>query len=106
MGKAATNISSVLGLIIIAFGGYWFYTNSESSSLESSTTTEQKEAMLRDTAQFAEYSKTLNEIKLDMSIFEDQRFRNLKSYTTEIQKSEVGRENPFAEAKVLVKSTP
>ncbi len=96
MGKAATNISIVLGLITIAFAGFWLYSNKDTSTTDGKVS-QTKEDMLRDTQQFAQYSQTLNQIKLDTAIFEDSKFNSLRIFTTEIKESGIGRNDPFAD---------
>ncbi len=97
MGKAATNLSVVLGLVTIVFAGYWFYISKDSATLNSGGQEQTKEAMLQDTQKFEQHSQILREIKLETSIFEDARFKSLRTFTTDIRESNVGRNDPFAE---------
>ncbi|MEY3784426.1 MAG: hypothetical protein RLZZ230_748 [Candidatus Parcubacteria bacterium] len=99
MGNAAKNLSIVLGLITVAFAGYYLYSQQTSlGDISGVTTTQTKENMLRDTQAFSAYSDTLeNQITLDMNILNDKRFINLQNFSTDIQETGVGRPNPFAE---------
>lgn len=97
MGKAATNLAVILGIITIAFAGYYLYLSKEAVNIDGGGVLQTKEDMLRETQKFAQYSQTLNQIKLDKAIFEDDRFNSLRIFTTEIRESNVGRSDPFAD---------
>ncbi len=68
MGNAVKNLSIVLGLIVIAFAGYYMYTQKDATRLDLGTSSViDKETMLRDTQAFAAYSNTLNsQVTLNM----------------------------------------
>jgi hypothetical protein len=46
--------------------------------------------------------RDLRAIKLDLSVFEDPRFRSLTDFTPVIEPEPVGRENPFAPTTVSI----
>lgn len=96
MGKTATNLIVVLGLITVAFGGYYLYTQ-HGEDLSFQTDTEAMQNILRETNAFIAYGRTLNSITLDIDLFEDERFRSLRSFTTPIQDRPIGRPDPFAD---------
>lgn len=96
MGKSATNLIVLLGLVVIAFAGYYLYTR-QSGSLQFRTDDLITQDMLRNTKQFIDYGETLERVNLDVSFFEDDRFRSLRSFTTSIQDRPIGRPDPFAE---------
>ena len=99
MGKTATNLSIVLGLITIAFAGYYLYTQRSASILASSPSDQTMQNMLNNTKSFIEYRQLLDKIVLDTQFFEDPKFTSLRSFTTEIIEQPIGRPNPFSEIK-------
>ena len=97
MGKTATNLSVVLGLITVAFGGFYLYTQYEGSSLDFAVSEQTTQNMLNNTRVFIERGDVLEQITLDINFFEDERFRSLHSYTTPIEERPIGRQDPFAD---------
>jgi hypothetical protein len=93
MGNTAKNIITLLGVVVIGVGGYWVYTQEATTNFAGSDTTMQN--MLNRTQVFIERRQLLDAAQLDVSLFEDQRFRSLQSYTTPIVEQPVGRANPF-----------
>lgn len=100
MGKTATNISVVLGLITVAFAGYYLYTQQATSVLSFETNEQTMQSMLRDTEVFIARENILKKVVLDVSLFEDDRFRLLRDFTAPIEERPVGRPNPFEKAKI------
>lgn len=98
MGKTATNLSVVLGLITIVFAGYYLFTQKDGVSSGTSISEQTMQNMLNNTSVFIERRQILDSTQLDLSFFEDRRFRSLKSYTTPIQERPIGRPDPFADA--------
>lgn len=98
MGKTATNLAIVLGLITIAFAGYYMYVQRSVNTLNFDSNEQTMQNMLNNTRVFIDYRKTLDLIKLDVNLFEDQRFTSLRSFTTPIEESPIGRPDPFAES--------
>lgn len=93
MGKTLTNLSVILGLITIAFGGFYLYTQYGTSSLGTSANSQN---MLNETKIFIERGEILQKTTLDIGFFEDERFRSLRSYTTPINEYPIGRPDPFS----------
>ena len=100
MGKTATNLSIVLGLIAIAFAGYYMYTQKDASSLDFTTDQVTMENMLSNTRVFIERRQILDGVRLDVAFFENSKFRSLHSFSTPILERPIGRANPFAETLV------
>ena len=96
MGKTATNISIVLGLITVAYAGYYMYVQRSAGTLNFESSQQTTDNMLKNTRVFIDYHKTMTKIKLDVSIFEDKRFTSLRSFSTPIQERPIGRPDPFA----------
>jgi len=100
MGKTATNLSVILGLITMAFAGYYIYTQQTMFNPDFDTNEEMMQAMLSNTAIFIERSETLSQVHLGIDLFEDSRFLSLRSYTSPIQSRPIGRPDPFAEVNI------
>ena len=97
MAKSSTNISIVLGIITIGFAGYYLYTQRAVDTVSFDTNTQTMENMLIKAQVFITYRETLDQIKLDTNILEDERFTSLRSFTTDIKEQKVGRPDPFAD---------
>lgn len=97
MGKTATNISIVLGLITVAFAGYYMYTQRSASTLSFEGNPQSVQNMLNNTRVFIERRRALDNVDLDLAFFEDPRFQSLRSYSTPIEERPIGRQDPFAE---------
>lgn len=100
MGKTAKNISIILGLITVAFAGYYLYTQNSSAISSFSGNDQTMQNMLNNTRVFIDHRQALDAVAMDLSIFEDERFLSLQSYTTPIQERPIGRPDPFAPAAV------
>ncbi|MCA9361983.1 hypothetical protein KC906_01280 [Candidatus Kaiserbacteria bacterium] len=96
MGKTITNLATVLGLIVIGIGGYYFY-NEHNASIDFTTNDATMQAMLDNANTFIGYNATLRSIEMNTSLFDDPRFQSLQSYSTPIQEQQVGRSDPFGE---------
>lgn len=100
MGKTATNLSIILGLITIAFAGYYMYMQRDASVLSFDTNAQTMEDMLNNTQVFMERRQTLDTVKLDLQFFEDERLLSLRSFSAPITERPVGRPDPFADTRV------
>lgn len=97
MGKTATNIVTILGVVTIVYAGYFFYSKGTFTSSSFEENEQTKKDMLNRTQAFIEYESVLNGLALDFSFFEDDRLLSLRSYSTPLKPVAVGRENPFAD---------
>ena len=97
MGKISKNLSVVLGLVTVAFAGYYLFTQNSSGDLAFNENDQMMTNMLNNTQVFIEYSQALNEVQMNIGLFEDERFQSLRSFSTPIQTQPVGRPDPFAE---------
>lgn len=97
MGKTATNLVIVLGLITVAFAGYYMYTQQATNGIGFNANDETLQNMLTRTSAFTAYRQELDAVQMDMSLFEDERFRSLREFSTPIQEQPIGRPNPFAD---------
>lgn len=98
MGKTATNISIVLGIVTIAYAGYYLFTNNSSISGNFNSNEQTIEDMVNNNRIFSERRQVLESIELEIGFFEDSRFRSLQTFTKPIQERPVGRPDPFADA--------
>lgn len=96
MGNLFKNITTALGIITVVFGGYYLFTQSGTSSLGAPESDQAIQAMLSNTSVFITHSQALDQINLDLSLFEDQRFRSLRLYTAPVKEQATGRSNPFS----------
>lgn len=95
MGKTATNLVVILGIITVGVAGYYLYNQQTTSGVDFNSNEQAVQDMLKNTQAFIGYGQTLREVKLDLGFFEDDRFRSLRSYTTQIHERPIGRPNPF-----------
>tara|TARA_B100000508_G_scaffold138723_1_gene135366 strand:- start:10188 stop:10508 length:321 start_codon:yes stop_codon:yes gene_type:complete len=98
MSKTAKNLSIVLGLVTVAFAGYYLYAQQSVSVLQFSSNDQTMQNMLNNTRVFIEHRRQLDSVTMDLSLLEDERFLSLRSYTTPIQERPIGRPDPFAPA--------
>lgn len=101
MGKTATNLSLILGLITVAFAGYYMYTQRDSTVLSFDSNAQTMEDMLNNTRVFIERRQTLDKINLNLQFFDDPRLLSLRSFSTPVTERPVGRPNPFAETGII-----
>ena len=95
MGKTATNLSVVLGLAIIAFAGYYLYTQRDATTLSLDSNQQIMQNKIAGNLNYIAYRKDLESIDMKLGFFEDPRFTSLRNFRTPIQESLVGRDNPF-----------
>lgn len=97
MNSAIKNIITLLGIATIAFAGYYLYTQREASSLNFGADDEVLQSMRANSQLFIERRKALDEINFDMAMFEDDRFKSLRSFDREVTEQDIGRPDPFAD---------
>ena len=95
MSKTAKNLIVILGLITVAFGGYFMFMQQSATTLSFEANDETLRQMQTNSQLFIQRRQALAEIKLDTSFFSDDRFLSLQSYNTPIIEQPVGRDNPF-----------
>ena len=91
------NIVIVLGVLTIAFAGYYFYSQKESIVLNTQSNDILLQNMLANTEVFIDRSQELDRINLDTNVLEDSYFRSLRSFSKPLKDTPIGRPNPFAE---------
>jgi hypothetical protein len=95
MNKSLTNIIVLIGIVITSVAGYVLFSQ-DLVPLASNADDLQLQQLLASSQLFIERSQTLSEIDMDTSIFQDEVFNSLKSYSPSPNEFQVGRSNPFA----------
>jgi len=98
MNGTIKNVAIVLGILTVAFGGYYFYVQYAASDTNSATENKLVQDMLSHTQIFISRSQELDQMPFDLSIFEDKRFRSLQEFTSPVKDQPAGRPDPFAAA--------
>lgn len=88
------NITVALVILTMAFLGYYLFTMRDEITLSGGTATGQN--LFSDVQKYAERRQVLDQIRLDTSLFSDERFLSLKGYTATTPVYQEGRQNPFA----------
>lgn len=95
MSKTAKNLIIVLGLITVAFAGYFMFMQQSSTTLSFETNDTVLRNMLSNSQVFIERRRQLEGIELNLDFFIDDRLLSLQSFDTPIVEQPVGRDNPF-----------
>lgn len=95
MSKTVINLIIVLGIATVIFAGYFILKQQEESLPDSVRDQQALEVMLQNTKAFIGHRETLEKVKLDIRLFEDDRFTGLQDYTTDIESRPVRNANPF-----------
>lgn len=98
MSPVMKNIAIILGVLTLAFFGYYLYSQNKNNSLQTDSSSTSLEEMLSTTGVFIERTALLNEVKLDTKVFSDPLFASYKSFTRPLNPEAFGRNNPFAES--------
>lgn len=93
------NIFIVLGLVTVAFAGYYMYTTQGSALLNTTNDEVVLQNMLENTQVFITHRQKLNGINISksVSLFEDERFISLRSFSAPVEEVPIGRSDPFSE---------
>ena len=95
MSNTAKNLVVILGLITVAFAAYFMFQQQTATTLSFDANEDVLRNMLANSQLFIERRRQLEEVDLDLSFFEDDRFQALESYDQPIVEQSVGRDNPF-----------
>jgi hypothetical protein len=93
MSAKIQNLIVILGVVLIAFVGYYLYTQNAQSQLVNGSV---DNTIAMETSLFLDRLTILQGITLDGSLFADQRFKNLVDYSEPINPQPIGRDNPFS----------
>jgi hypothetical protein len=96
MSKTAKNLVIILGLITVAFGGYFMFMQQTATTLDFDAPDDAALQSMRTNSQlFIQRKRQLEQIVLDTNFFVDDRFVSLQSYDSPIIEQPNGRDNPF-----------
>jgi hypothetical protein len=95
MSNTAKNLIVILGLITVAFGGYFMFMQQSATTLSFEANDNTLRNMQANSQLFIQRRQQLQAIELELSFFNDDRFLSLQSYDTPIVEQPVGRSNPF-----------
>lgn len=89
------NIIVILLALTFAYAAYYFYIQNKNLSLDidSGSVTEE---ILANTQLFIQHRATLDTIKMDTTIFENEVFLSYQSFSQPLIDESYGRTNPFA----------
>lgn len=96
MGTTAKNLVIILGLITVAFAGYFMFMQQDATTLSFDANDQVLQNMLTNSQVFIERRQQLERIVLDTSFFTDPRFTSFQTYDTGIVTQPIGRSDPFA----------
>ena len=96
MSSVTKNIVIILGVLTVDFAGYYF--SAQKASIDTTADDFSLQQMLASTEVFIIRSQELDQMNFDLSVFEDPRFRTLRSFSSPVQEQPVGRTDPFAPA--------
>lgn len=96
MGTTAKNLVIILGLITVAFAGYFMFMQQDATTLSFDTNDQVMQNMLTNSQLFIERRQQLEQVVLDTSFFADPRFTSFETYNTDIIEQPIGRSDPFA----------
>lgn len=95
MSNTAKNLIVILGLITVAFGGYFMFMQQSATTLSFDASDNVLRNMQANSQLFIQRGQQLQTIELDLSFFNDDRLLSLQSYDTPIVEQPIGRSNPF-----------
>ena len=90
------NLTVILGLITVAFAGYFMFTQQSATILSFDTNDQVLQNMLANSQLFIQRRQELEQISLDLSFFNDERFQSLRSFSNPVIEQPIGRADPFA----------
>ena len=97
MNSTLKNVSVILLIFTLAFAGYYFFIKNKDVSLGLDTGSVGP-VLFADVQKYIARSEIIDKVKLDTTLFADERFKNLVDYSPETPVSPIaGRENPFDE---------
>ncbi len=95
MSPLLKNALVILGLVAVLALGFYLYLNQSDSELVTVNEGVRNQALIESQA-FLRRLQELREVKLDDSLFFDERFQSLVDFRRETETVEIGRNNPYA----------
>jgi hypothetical protein len=105
MSGTAKNLIVILGLASIAFAGYFLYLQQSATTLNTGVGEESLEGMLMKTQVFIARRQALDKVVIDPSLFKDERFTSLHTFTKPLADMPVGRKDPFADGQSQINNS-
>lgn len=97
MDSTLKNVSVILIIFTLAFVGYYFFIQKDDATLGLDSGSISQD-LFADVQKYIARREVLDKVKLDTTIFADERFDNLVDYSPEeAVMPKPGRENPFDE---------
>jgi len=95
MNTIVKNIVAVLITITAVLGLYYFLSQDAALSLEVNSEDRQLQELFSAAQTFTERQRVLDSIELNLSVFDNDGFQSLESFSTKPLEYVTGRENPF-----------
>lgn len=89
------NIIALLSIVAIAGIGYFLFIERNGSALDLVTAQNISTQLLTNTQVFIERRTTLDRIRFDFAVLDDERFTSLRSYASPVIPVPVGKQNLF-----------
>lgn len=100
MSTSIKYIAIVLGIATLAYAGYYFFIQTGSASVTFNNNDVVMQNMLSNSQLFIDRRQQLEAVRLDTTLFTDDRFRTLRTFTAPIQEQPIGRTDPFAPVRI------
>ena len=85
-----------LGVLTLAYAGYYFLSGSNTETVSFDTSEAVMQNMLANSELFIERRQRLEAVQLDTEVFTDERFLSLRTFVAQVPDQVVGRPDPFA----------
>ncbi len=95
MSKIGQNIIVILGIILVVFTAYYFFTQESALGLNTGGSEQELQQLLQSAQLFSERQASLNAIELNTEILESEAFNSLVDFSEEPKEFQVGRSDPF-----------
>lgn len=94
MSNTMKNILVLLGVVTLAYFGYYLQIQNSAEGLSLDTQGGTESAFAR-TQNFIQYQTELSAVRLDRAILANEYFVNRQGYSPQLETEPVGRSNPF-----------
>lgn len=94
MDSTIKNVAIVLLLLTFAFVGYYLFLQKDQTQL-SLDGSDVSQELFAGVQKYIARRNVLDKVRLDTSVFNDERLTSAVSYSTPVVEQAVGRENPF-----------
>lgn len=95
MSNLTKNLVIILGLATVGFAAYFVFMKQADPAISFETNQAMLESMLANSQLFIERRQQLETVSLDTSLFDDERFTSLRSYSRPVEEQLIGRDDPF-----------